>query len=151
MFLKREKKEEFNYDSSEWINIDRLFSHRHVLFAASEADTYIYLEGIKVKHSFRNKGYGTTVLKRLIYYANRTNKVILLEATDSMGSDLNRLIKFYERFGFISGKMEYIRKRHNMFYIPASSIYYPLVYPPQTQKENKYQNKILHLLSKIFK
>ena len=55
---------------------------------------------IYIKSSFRNLGYGTKILTEIIEICDRDQINMVLEASDDFGSDLSRLIKFYERFGF---------------------------------------------------
>lgn len=61
---------------------------------------YIYLLFIKIKKNCREKGIGTKVMSEVIKYANVHQLPIVLWATDTFGSDMKRLRKFYQRLGF---------------------------------------------------
>lgn len=62
--------------------------------------TYIELAMIFVKSSFRNKGIATSVMNELIEFANTEKINIRLLPSNIFGSDLLKLIEFYQRFGF---------------------------------------------------
>lgn len=101
-------------DYSNWEKIDNIFSNKKVIVAVSEADTFLYVEAIKVKEKYRNKGYGTKKMQEIIKYATDKNKSIILKASDAMGSDLDRLYEFYNRFGFKKGNL-ISNYHHNMY------------------------------------
>jgi len=82
-------------------------------YCKDEIGNYIYLVQIKIKKSQKNKGYGSSVLSEVIELADKHNLRIKLWATDVFGADLNRLIEFYKRFGFVlleENKMVYYPK-----------------------------------------
>ena len=56
-----------------------------------------YLTSITVEPRYKNKGIGTALMQRMIEKCPGT---IYLLATGELGSDTQRLYKFYERFGF---------------------------------------------------
>jgi len=65
----------------------------------------VYIDVIEIYPEFRNKGYGKNMLKTFI--EQHPNKKINLCASTLKGSNMDRLIKFYESFGFIrTGKID---------------------------------------------
>ena len=62
---------------------------------------YINLNVILIKKSYRNKGWGSIVLKDIIQLADLHNVRVKLYCTNLYGADLNRLYEFYERHGFV--------------------------------------------------
>lgn len=58
----------------------------------------VYINHIEVFE--KEKGIGTAILNTITFLADTMKKNVYLTATDSLGSDLNRLLRFYERFGF---------------------------------------------------
>ena len=70
-----------------------------------ESEDYICLTNIVVNK--KNQGTGTSVLKELIEYADKYNKKLRLtpEKNKNKGAtSVNRLIKFYKKFGFVENK-----------------------------------------------
>lgn len=110
-------------DYSAWVKIQNKFTTRNVYLEVSESDTFIYLLFIEVKDKVRGKGFGTNAINKIINYANKKKKPIILTATDAVGTDINKLIKYYKKFGFKYSKLE-VGYRHNMYYMPENSLYY---------------------------
>lgn len=67
----------------------------------------IYLTLIKIPDSLKGRGIATQFMDDLIKWADERSFVITLSPTDNMGSDLPRLIEFYQRFGFIKNRHNY--------------------------------------------
>lgn len=66
---------------------------------------YIYLALIIVNEDDQYAGYGTGFLKDLCEWADLHGKIITLTPSDDFGaSSVERLIKFYKRFGFVENK-----------------------------------------------
>ncbi len=80
---------------------------------------YIYLVCIKIKKSQREKGYGSTIMSKIIKLADQHNVQIHLYATNIFGSDLRRLYGFYRKQGFVL-----IKKANDghMIYYPEKKI-----------------------------
>lgn len=60
----------------------------------------IQLSKILIPKEKRNEQLGTKFMNELISLADEFGIIITLSASDSFGSNLNRLTKFYQRFGF---------------------------------------------------
>ncbi|MFP3727486.1 GNAT family N-acetyltransferase [Priestia filamentosa] len=73
-----------------------------------EYPTYVYIQAIIVKDSERNKGVGTKVMNEIISYAKSRNKPLVAFASNELGGDLDRLMKWYKSLGFYKevNKME---------------------------------------------
>lgn len=102
-------------DCSEWRRIDRLFRHKFADVQVYEADTFLYLYILEVDKRKRQQGIGSTIMKRIMWYARRMKKDVVLEASDALGTSWDKLFAFYEKHGFQQGKLERIPYRHNMF------------------------------------
>lgn len=76
---------------------------------------------IVIKKDQRNTGIATDVLNTVIDYADREGKIVKLTPADDYGSNLNRLKKFYKRFGFISnsGRNKNFKYRDTMLRYPT--------------------------------
>lgn len=71
----------------------------------SERSDKIHIFKIQVPKSDRKLGLGTKAMTMLTDYADRTGKLITLSPSKDFGaSSLNRLVKFYKRFGFVQNK-----------------------------------------------
>ncbi len=115
IFKNKKNKESIKWDDySAWIHIDDKFTDDKVEVALSEARTFMYLEAIKVKENYRNQLVGTKKMIEIVHYAKQRKKSIILKVSDAMGSDINRLKEFYQRFGFVEGEL-IETYRHNMF------------------------------------
>lgn len=64
-------------------------------------NVYIHLNIIKIKKASQNQGYGSLIMSDIIRFANKHNVRIELYASIIFGSEISRLYKFYERFGFV--------------------------------------------------
>ena len=53
-----------------------------------------------IVHGKHEKGLGSRFMRKLTQLADEHRKIVFTQASSAMGSDLNRLINFYERFGF---------------------------------------------------
>lgn len=62
---------------------------------------YILIGKIKIKSSQHNKGYGTIVMNEILNFSKNNNIPVTLTPDEIYGSDIDRLINFYERLGFI--------------------------------------------------
>jgi GNAT superfamily N-acetyltransferase len=76
-------------------------------------EKHIYLHKISLPEQYKNKGIGTQIMNILCQFSDNNKIDIMLEPTDSFGSDLSRLIKFYESFGFVKYGSEMLRKYIN--------------------------------------
>lgn len=66
---------------------------------------YVYLALIVVNEDDQYAGYGSNFLQDLCDWADLNNKIITLTPDDEYGaSSVERLIKFYKRFGFVINK-----------------------------------------------
>ena len=63
-------------------------------------DKTINLTQIYIQKKEQNKGYGIKVMNDICYFADEHRLRIKLYPTIIFGSDMERLEKFYERFGF---------------------------------------------------
>lgn len=113
---RRKKTKILRKDCSEWKSIGRLFRYKNANVIVYEADTFLYLFELEVEKKKRCQGIGTAIMKRIIWYAKRVGKDIVLEATDALGTRLEDVYRFYEKFGFQKGSLERVPYRHNMFY-----------------------------------
>lgn len=53
-----------------------------------------------IVHGKHEKGQGSRFMRKLTQLADEHKKIVFVQASSAMGSDLNRLINFYKRFGF---------------------------------------------------
>jgi GNAT superfamily N-acetyltransferase len=59
------------------------------------------LDAIVIPKNLRGMGYGTKLMKEIVKYADNENKPIFLTPDTSYGgTSVNRLIRFYKKFGF---------------------------------------------------
>lgn len=62
-----------------------------------------YVDFLKVSPQYRNRGYGTQVLKAALHWADSAKNVLILDAIPiDTGMDHHRLIRFYLEHGFKS-------------------------------------------------
>lgn len=83
------------------------------------------IEVIEVKGA--RKGTRTAVMKELAAYADRHGLAMFLTPSDQFGSDVGRLVSFYERFGFVSNKGKNKDARYpkeRMVRLPATTAAY---------------------------
>ena len=72
--------------------------------SAFEKNGVITLSQIIVPQDKRESGLGTSALRSLVEYADRTGQRIALSPSADFGGNKNRLIKFYKKFGFVENK-----------------------------------------------
>lgn len=72
--------------------------------SAFEKNGVITLSQIIVPKDKRESGLGTSALRSLVEYADRTGQRIALSPSADFGGNKNRLIKFYKKFGFVENK-----------------------------------------------
>ena len=93
---------------------------KEVPFKMIEKDDYIELIIFVVKFKERNKGIGTSFMKRLIELANLYQKDIYLTPDDSYGeeTDMNKsqLTKWYNKLGFTKKHKDDSRSKYTMCY-----------------------------------
>ena len=59
-----------------------------------------YVNRLLVPEGFRNQGVGTLLMERLCARVDGLNITLYIHPSAGYGSDLDRLTRFYERFGF---------------------------------------------------
>jgi len=68
----------------------------------------LLLSQLVIPKDNRNKGLGSKIMKIIIEHADKNQLNIRLTPDDSLGAtSINRLKKFYKRFGFIENKGQY--------------------------------------------
>ena len=72
----------------------------------------VYLTLIKVPEELKGKGIATQFMKDLIEWADKSGLIITLSPTNTMGSDIERLKKFYERFGFVKNRKNGLTEKY---------------------------------------
>lgn len=70
----------------------------------AESDGRISLSQIVVPKELRGKGIGTSAMKQLMAYADRTGRRIELTPSSDFGGSKARLEKFYGSLGFVKNK-----------------------------------------------
>lgn len=104
--------------------IGEKFSNRYVYVEVLECEDFIRLEKIVVKTAYRNQGYGTKTIEKIVSYADEKGKILVLCACPKEKKwPLSRLMNFYKRFGFIENRNTNILKRFwndNMYRIPKN-------------------------------
>ena len=85
-----------------------ILKHEYGELSYRKIDGRWYIESVFVNPYHRNEGVGTWLMNVAI---RRCGRPILLFATNELGSDIKRLKKFYERFGFEPVK----QKRYDAF------------------------------------
>ena len=77
-------------------------------FFIYETNDTITLHSLIVKKGKRNLGVGTSVMKELVSYADKKNKMLFVTPAlrdQHWGTtSRKRLVKFYKRFGFVENK-----------------------------------------------
>ena len=83
----------------------------------------IYLTGFIVPIKLRNTGIGTDFMNELCKIADEIGYKITLTPSSAYGGNLNRLLDFYGRFGFVlnSGKNRDYTHREKMYREPKNS------------------------------
>ena len=95
-------------------NLQRKFPVK-INFSVGFDASYFYISMIVVNQKSRNMGVATKVINNVIEFANSNELNIRLLPSNVFGSDLIRLIEFYESFGFkfldTSTQMQYNYKQ----------------------------------------
>jgi len=73
---------------------------------------WFYIIKFYVPKLHRNKGIATILFNKMIKWANKNKHNLILEVTPYEGSSYNKLIKFYEKFGFFYTKYGFMEKRY---------------------------------------
>src|ERR1035437_7701908 len=61
---------------------------------------YLYLHKISVPKEYKNSGVGTKIMNMLCGFCDDYSIICKLAPTDAFGSNFERLVNFYVRFGF---------------------------------------------------
>ncbi len=61
---------------------------------------WFYIIELYVPKKHRNKGIASKLINKMIKWANKNKYSLILEVTPYEGSTYNKLVKFYEKFGF---------------------------------------------------
>lgn len=77
------------------------FATQGIVAGVGERNEIITLSRIVVPEGARNAGSGTSAMKALVEYADRTGQHIALTPSGDFGGSKKRLVDFYKRFGFI--------------------------------------------------
>ncbi|QJT28377.1 PLxRFG domain-containing protein [Aeromonas media] len=75
-----------------------------VTISATEKRGVINLVKISVDESERGNGKGTSAMRDIIGYADRTGQVIALSPSTDFGGNKSRLVAFYKGLGFVDNK-----------------------------------------------
>lgn len=75
-----------------------------VTISATENGGVINLVKIAVDESERGRGKGTSAMRDIIRYADRTGQVIALSPSADFGGNKSRLVAFYKGLGFVENK-----------------------------------------------
>ena len=106
-------------------DLKKHFESKYPAFIILELDTnvikeqYIILGLFEIIGNNRNKGFGTSIMYELIDFSNRNKISLALTPTHFFNSNVERLIKFYKRFGFIINENKE-RFYEKMSYIPQN-------------------------------
>ena len=73
---------------------------------------YIFLSLIEVTRSERKKGHGNAFIKQLLIFADTNKLMIILTPSSFFGVEKHKLIKWYQKHGFILN--EGINKRDDV-------------------------------------
>jgi len=65
-----------------------------------ENSTSLYISRIFVPYHYRCKGYGTKLMETTCGNADKNGQTLYVHPTANYGSNVKRLIKFFEKFGF---------------------------------------------------
>lgn len=80
------------------------FAAQGIAVDIGERNEVITLFRIVVPEGARNGGSGTSAMRELVEYADRTGQHIALTPSGDFGGNKKRLVDFYKRFGFIENK-----------------------------------------------
>jgi len=80
----------------------------------------VEFNNVVINKEYRNKGITTDILNNVTEYADKENKIVTLTPAADYGSNLKRLKKFYQRFGFVFnyGKNKSFKFRDSMIRYP---------------------------------
>ena len=95
------------------------------LYISKPNNNVVELNKIVIPKESRGNNLGTKFLTRLIKWADENNTQITLNADTSFGgSSVNRLMNFYQRFGFVKnqGRSKDFSTKNNMIRNPKSKI-----------------------------
>lgn len=70
-----------------------------------------YIHSIQVDPDWRNKGYGTHLLELAL---EKSRFPIYLLASNEIGGDIDRLVKWYKNFGFVKKRGRDVGYNYNM-------------------------------------
>lgn len=72
-------------------------------FYYDDKNNSIFISDIYMKQQFKGRGWGTKIMNDICQFAdNKKLAIALIPATDSIKSNsINRLIRFYKKFGFV--------------------------------------------------
>lgn len=74
------------------------FTFAHVDLIVEEYKEYVYLNSILAHDDWKNNGYGTQALSKVLKYAEKAEKPLLAWASAELGIDM--LQKWYKKHGF---------------------------------------------------
>jgi GNAT superfamily N-acetyltransferase len=92
-------------------------------FYTSENVDTIILSQVAIKKEFRDSGHGTKIMEDICKYADEHRKTVYLSPSKDFGaSSVDRLKRFYKRFGFVEnkGRNKDWTSRETMFRRPSS-------------------------------
>lgn len=109
------------------------------LYIYENKDSLI-LSAIVLNKDNREAGIGTKIMNDIITYADKTDKIIVLTPSSDYGGSKQRLIKFYQKFGFV-----WNRGPNKDFRFRDSMIRYPKTMSENNIKESfeEYSNDAL--------
>lgn len=70
-----------------------------------------YIHGIEVDPEWRNKGYGSRLME---FALKKASLPVYLLASSELGGDVDRLVKWYKRFGFVKKRGRDVGYNYNM-------------------------------------
>lgn len=102
-------KETSSSDSMEWNSLTDYWKQKNIIINPSIYENsfgkYIRPNKIIVPKEIRNQGLGTLVMQSLIDLANKQQRILVITPSIDFGaSSVERLKKFYKKFGFVDNK-----------------------------------------------
>ena len=82
-----------------------------------ETKTSLILSRVIVNPETREVGVGTSVMEDLEKYADEHGQIIALTPSSDFGGNVNRLVQFYKRFGFVKN-LDKSKTKHLMVRMP---------------------------------
>jgi GNAT superfamily N-acetyltransferase len=70
----------------------------------------IYVSAFSAPKGETNKGIGSAAMRELVSYADNAKQTMEVAPTTAYGADMPRLVKFYEKFGFVKKGDKMVRK-----------------------------------------